>query len=62
MTSTVEFQSRLQPNLTLDISARDQLVQTLFGRVEAIDVGLVVFGVMEVHDVFGYRRLEGLRA
>lgn len=60
MTTTVKLQRSLQTQLTLDITGLLKLGQTLLGRVEAVDVGLVVLGVVQRHDLFRDGRLERL--
>lgn len=60
MPTTVEFEGSLKTELSLDISTRLELGQTLLSGVQAIDIGLVVLGVVKSHDLLGDRRLERL--
>ena len=60
MTTAVKLQSGLQSDLSLDISTLAKLGQRLFSRIEAVDVGLVMLGVVECHDLLRDGGFESL--
>ena len=59
VTTAVEINHRLQGNLRSDILLRLGGLELLGGGVEAVDVGLVVVLVVELHDLAGDGGLEG---
>mgnify|MGYP006876481383 CR=1 FL=1 len=60
MSTAVELQGGLETDDALDVSGRLELAEALLGRVEAVDIGLVVLGVVEGHDLRRDGRLERL--
>ena len=60
MSTTVELDGRLQLNLLSHVGRRDSLRVGLFGSIQAVDVGLVVLGVVDLHDLAADRRLQRL--
>jgi hypothetical protein len=59
VTSSVEFQRGLQSNQVLGTSS---LMQGILCRVQTIHVGLVVFGMVKLHDLLRDVWFEGLNA
>lgn len=60
MASSVEVDGLLQSNLSDHVIGGDSLLQLLGGSIEVVHVGLVVLGVMDLHDLGGDLGLEGL--
>lgn len=60
MPTTVELQSGLKTNSSLDIIVRGQFCQALLGSVQTIDISLMMLGVVKSHDLFRDRWLERL--
>lgn len=62
MTAAVELDEGLKGNLIGDGFGGVELLgrhHLLGGLVEGVDVGIVVFGVVELHDLAGDGRFEG---
>lgn len=51
MTTTVELEGRLKGNSSLEVAISRCLLERLLSGVETVDVGLVMLGVMEVHNL-----------
>lgn len=60
MPTTVELQSGLKTNSSLDIIVRGQFCQALLGSVQTIDISLMMLGMVKSHDLFRDRWLERL--
>lgn len=58
VTTTVEVQQRSLSSSSLVIALGLSIADGLNGSVVAVDVGLVVLGVVELHDLTGDVRLE----
>ena len=56
--TTVEVDQWLQSNLGLDITLLCGLLELLGGSVEAGDIGVVVLGMVKLHDLAGNGWLE----
>ena len=51
VSTAVELESGLETNNALDIALRVQLAEGFLGGIQTIDIGLVVLGVVEGHDL-----------
>lgn len=60
MPAGVELDELLKVHLLGDFAGAEGRGLGLQGGVQAVDVGLVVLGVVEGHDLLGDVRLEGL--
>lgn len=61
-TTTVKLDLVLQSNQFSNIAGLERVLQLLFGLVKAVDIGLMVFLVVKLHDFsanIGFQSLGG---